>query len=399
MSKAFVNSIIYGLLIVLISANSGFSQNRYNFNFDEKWEWVDLMIDEQCSLYGVLEQLKFLRDEYDINTGRLLFRELSKLDNLNHLNLLTSIIERDVSVNREYFKKQFSPYIGNISYEENFGGIIRAAVILTELRNSFNEENKLFTDRNYLIKPAEQISSDMKLSFNYSNAEFLLSTFRSPLTETDYKSLYESDIINNIISNFYKDGISKDEFINCIREVSSNEPLINIYIICNPLAFMSFGNVRNNIDDYSATLNVIKKEEQNIIENCAYLLSQFFPSNIIITNNIDLLYGSRIIGWRGKDNEIQLDLNRFGNNYELFTKYLTRELFFDVKNATQLNTIDYLYSNEDTILIKLIEEVYDNGISNYLAPILQANRPSSLLEKDFSLFKRTYKAIIDREIL
>lgn len=397
MYKLFINRGIYGVLIVLITAGLSFSQNRYNFDFQEKWEWVDLMIDNQCSLFGVIEQLKFLRDEYDINTGRLLFRELAKLDSLNQLNDFSKVIENDISVNRDYFRKQFSLFTGNINLADNFGGIVKAAVILTELRNSFNEENKLFADRTYLIKPAEQIPTEMKLSFDFSNADYLLSILKNPLSESDFKSLYESENINNITGNFKNKVISKEEFINCIKEVNNNDPLNNIYIICNPLAYLTLGNVRNNIENYEKTVNEIKNVQQNIFMNCAYLLSQFFPPNIIITNKINLLFGSRIAGWRGSNNEIQLDLNRFGNNYDLFTKYLTRELFYDVKNATQLNTIDYLYSNEDTILIKLIEEVYDNGISNYLAPILQANRPQSLLEKDFALFKRTYKAIIEKK--
>ena len=119
--------------------------------------------------------------------------------------------------------------------------------------------------------------------------------------------------------------------------------------------------------------------------------------NIIVDRDVNLTYGTRVCGWKGNNKEILLDLSRFGDNYDLLTKYLTRELFYDVKKGAQLDVIKYLYSNEDTLLIKLIEEVYDNGISNYLAPILQANRPSALLEKDFTLFRKTYKSITEKK--
>jgi len=160
---------------------------------------------------------------------------------------------------------------------------------------------------------------------------------------------------------------------------------------------MSLGWVNEYNKEFSSTLSIVKNEKQNIIFSCAYMFSQFFPSNIIVDRDVNLTYGTRVCGWKGNNKEILLDLSRFGDNYDLLTKYLTRELFSDVKNGAQLDVINYLYSNEDTLLIKLIEEVYDNGVSNYLAPILQANRPSALLEKDFILFRNTYKAITSKK--
>ncbi|MFZ4589983.1 MAG: tetratricopeptide repeat protein [Ignavibacteria bacterium] len=383
------------IFLVVLSSVTSFAQNKYNFNFEQNWEWVDLMLSEQCQMFGVLEQVKYLRDEQNINDGRRLFRELAKLDSLNQLRLLPKIIETDLAVNRNLFTKLITPVAETIDYSDNFGGIIRAAVKLTELRNSFQEENKLFESRDYLVKTTEQIPSDMRLNFISRDAEFVLNNLSKSLTEDDYFGFYGSDEVTAYLALLKNGCVTKEEFINCFRQVQKNDPLTNVYICCNPLSFMSLGLVNQNYKEFSSKLSVVLTEKQNIVFSCAYLLSQFFPSNIVVNRDVNLTYGTRVCGWKGNNKEIILDLSRFGDNYELLTRYLTRELFSDVKHGAQLDVIKYLYSNEDTLLIKLVEEVYDNGISNYLAPILQANRPSALLEKDFSLFRKTYKSIAE----
>ncbi|MCI0473670.1 MAG: hypothetical protein L0Y76_08825, partial [Ignavibacteria bacterium] len=73
-----------------------YSQNRFNFNYDTDFDWIDLMIDPQANYETVKDRIKFLRDEMDIEEGRVLLRELSKLDSLNSLNYLHEIIEKDV---------------------------------------------------------------------------------------------------------------------------------------------------------------------------------------------------------------------------------------------------------------------------------------------------------------
>jgi tetratricopeptide (TPR) repeat protein len=389
--------ILFVFLFLLLSSVYSFAQNKYNYDFEQKWDWVDLMLSDQCQMFGVLEQVKYLRDEQNINQGRRLFRELSKLDSLNQLQLLPKIIESDLSVNQKRFAQLITPAVENVNLSDNFGGIVRAAVLLTQLRNSFQEENKPFDKRDYLVKTTEQLPSDMNLNFISRDAEFILNVLSRNLSEPDFNSFYGSDEVTAYLALFKNNCITKEELINCFRQVKKNDPLTNIYILSNPLSFMSLGWVNDYYKEFSSSLSIVQNERQNIIFSCAYLLSQFFPSNIVVDRDVNLTYGTRVCGWKGNNKEILLDLSRFGDNYELLTKYLTRELFYDVKNGAQLDVIKYLYSNEDTLLLKLVEEVYDNGISNYLAPILQANRPSALLEKDFALFRKTYKAITEKK--
>jgi tetratricopeptide (TPR) repeat protein len=397
MSIIRVAKIVGILLFVSFTSIHSFAQNKYNFDFEQNWEWIDLLLSEQCQMFGVSEQVKFLRDEQDINEGRKLFRELTKLDSLNQLRLLPDIIKSDLQINRALFTKLIIPVAESVDYSDNFGGIVRAAVKLTDLRNSFQEENKLFDKRDYLLKTTEQIPTVIKLNFISRDAEFILNTLSGNLTENDLNNFYGSDEVTAYLALFKKACITKEELINCFRQVKKNDPLTNIYIICNPLSFMSLGWVNEYHKEFSSVLSTVINKNQNIVFSCAYLLAQFFPTNIVVDRDVNLTYGTRVCGWKGNNEKILLDLSRFGDNYELLTKYLTRELFNDVKNGAQLDVIKYLYSNEDTLLLKLIEEVYDNGISNYLAPVLQANRPSALLEKDFALFRKTYKSITEKK--
>ena len=249
-------------LLVVFSSVYSFAQNKYNYDFEQNWDWVDLMLSEQCTMFGVLEEVRYLRDEQNINEGRKLFRELSKLDSLNQLRLLPKVIESDLSINRKLFKGLITPVTESIDFSDNFGGIVRAAVRLTELRNSFQEENKLFDKRDYLVKTTEQIPTDMKLNFVSRDAEFVLNNLNRNLTEEDYNSFYGSEEVTAYLALFKNTCITKEELINCFRQVKKNDPLTNVYIICNPLSFMSLGWVNEYNKEFTAALSIVKMKRK-----------------------------------------------------------------------------------------------------------------------------------------
>lgn len=371
--------LIAAVMLLILSGGSK-AQVKYNFDFGKDWDWVDLLIDEQSSLFGVQEQIKYLRDEFQIEEGRILFRELAKLDSLNQLRDLPEIINEDIVKNRKYFFSIYIPAVKDIDFGEHFGGIVRAAVLIAKIRDNFNEEKKPFADRKYIVKLTELKKSNIQMTFNYNAADNILDALLKSTNESDIVSIPEMKFL---LENFDNKCVTREDLENCFRQVRRDDPLTKIYIVSNPLAFMCLGYVETFHAEYKKSLDVIKREEQNILENSVYLLSLFFPENIDFRNNIYMFYGSRNCGWRYRDNSILMDLSRFGDNYELLTKYLTRELFFDERDDIQLNVMKYLYTREDTIIYNLLDEVYSNGVSNYIAPILQANRPSSLLEKDY----------------
>ncbi|MCE1163939.1 MAG: tetratricopeptide repeat protein [Bacteroidetes bacterium] len=383
---------VAALMLILFSGLTK-AQYKYNFDFGKDWDWVDLLIDEQSSLFGVQEQIKYLRDEFQIEEGRILFRELAKLDSLNQLRGLPEVINEDIVKNRRYFFSIYMPAVKDIDFGEHFGGIVRAAVFVAKIRDNFNEEKKPFQDRRYIVKLTELKKSNIQLNFNYNAADNILDALTKNVSESDIVSTPEMKFL---LENFDNQCVTREDLENCFRQVRKDDPLTKIYILSNPMAFMCLGYVEQFLSEYKKSLDLIKREQQNILENSVYLLSLFFPENIDFKNNVYMFYGSRNCGWRYRDNSILLDLSRFGDNYELLTKYLTRELFFDERDDIQLNILKYLYTREDTLIYNLLDEVYSNGVSNYIAPILQANRPSSLLEKDFILFKKTMKAIEDR---
>jgi len=384
-------SLIVSLLFLFIADT--FAQNRYNFDFEKDWDWVDLLIDDQSRLFQVQEQIKYLRDEFRIEEGRILFRELAKLDSLNQLRDLPEIINEDIAKNRRKFFDIYIPAVKDADFSETFGGIVRAAVLLANIRDNFGEEKKPFGDRKFIVKSTELKKTNVQITFNYNAADAILDALTRGADENELVSIPEMKFL---MENFDNKCVTRDDLINCFRQVRRNDPLTKLYILSNPLAFMCFGYVEQFSDEYRKSLALVKREEQNILENSAYLLSLFFPENIDFKNSVYMFYGSRNCGWRYRDNSILMDLSRFGDDYELLTKYLTRELFFDERDDIQLNVMKYLYTGADTTIYNLLDEVYSNGVSNYIAPILLSNRPSALLEKDFILFRKTMKAIDEK---
>lgn len=384
-------SLTVSLLFLFIADT--FAQNRYNFDFEKDWDWVDLLIDDQSRLFQVQEQIKYLRDEFRIEEGRILFRELAKLDSLNQLRDLPEVINEDIAKNRGRFFEIYLPAMKDVDFSETFGGIVRAAVLLANIRDNFGEEKKPFGDRKFIVKSTELKKTNVQITFNYNAADAILDALTRGADENELVSIPEMKFL---MENFDNKCVTRDDLINCFKQVRRNDPLTKLYILSNPLAFMCFGYVEQFSDEYRKSLALIKREEQNILENSAYLLSLFFPENIDFKNSVYMFYGSRNCGWRYRDNSILMDLSRFGDDYELLTKYLTRELFFDERDDIQINVMKYLYTGEDTLIYNLLDEVYSNGVSNYIAPILLSNRPSALLEKDFILFRKTIKAIDEK---
>ncbi|HWQ82096.1 MAG TPA: DUF5700 domain-containing putative Zn-dependent protease [Ignavibacteria bacterium] len=384
-------SLTVSLLFLFIADT--FAQNRYNFDFEKDWDWVDLLIDDQSRLFQVQEQIKYLRDEFRIEEGRILFRELAKLDSLNQLRDLPEVINEDIAKNRRKFFEIYIPAVKDADFSETFGGIVRAAVLLANIRDNFGEEKKPFGDRKFIVKSTELKKTNIQITFNYNAADAILDALTRGADENELVSIPEMKFL---MENFDNKCVTREDLINCFRQVRRNDPLTKLYILSNPLAFMCFGYVEQFSDEYRKSLALVKREEQNILENSAYLLSLFFPENIDFKNSVYMFYGSRNCGWRYRDNSILMDLSRFGDDYELLTKYLTRELFFDERDDIQLNVMKYLYTGADTTIYNLLDEVYSNGVSNYIAPILLSNRPSALLEKDFILFRKTMKAIDEK---
>jgi hypothetical protein len=395
LSLSHKNIFLFLTVILSLCFSDSIAQNKYNFDFEKDWDWVDLLIDEQSRLFNVQEQIKYLRDEFEIEEGRVLFRELAKLDSLNQLKLLPEVITEDIAKNRRKFFDIYIPAVKDIDFSETFGGLVRAAVLISQIRDNFNEEKKPFAKRNYIVKLTELKKSKIQLNFNYNAADLLLDALSRDMDEKEIAAVPE---MKYLMENFEDRCLTRDELINCYRQVKRNDPMTRIYIISNPLAFMCLGYVSQFLDQYKNSLAVIKKEEQNIVENSVYLLSLFFPENIDFSNNVYMFYGSRNCGWRYRDNSILMDVSRFGDNYELLTKYLTRELFYDEKADIQVDVSRYLYTRQDTLFYNLFNEVYSNGVSNYIAPILLSNRPSALLEKDFVHFRKTMKVISDYRV-
>lgn len=387
--------LILFLLPLLSVPSVVLSQHKYGFNFEQEWEWVDLLIDEQSKTFNTTEQIKYLRDEFSIEEGRLLFAKLTKLESLGELKQLPETAMLDISVNREKFSEIFRKALEKTEFKDTYAGLISSAVTLAKIRCSFGEEKKPFNDRKFFVKQVDNPKNNVSIIFDYSGAELILSLLEKGLTDTGREELRTSYSVGEMINHSKSVCLSEEELENCIKYADSKEPLIVIYRLSNPKSFMSLGTVKFYIKGYKETIETLKSEQTNIINYCLYLLSLFFPEEISFGNKVNFLFGNRSCSWRTDEDKILFDLERFGDNFELLMRYLTRELFLDEKKQTQLDVLPYIFNGEDTSVLKVMNEIYTGGISNYIAPVIQANRPSSLLEKDFHHFKMTMKDILD----
>lgn len=386
------------LLMLLLPLNS-FSQWRYGFDFDRDFEWIDLLIDEQAKINNAQEQVKYLRNEFSIEEGRILLSSLAKLESVNEIKNLHETAMLDVPVNRDKFSEIFRTALQYSEFQDNFIGLMNAAVTLAKIRDSFGEEKKPFDNRQFFINPAENFSNGITINPDLSGAYLILDILKRGLNGVNEDELLTTAGTEKMINHSKKPCITIGDLIDCIKIVNNKDPMIQIYKIINPLSFMCLGSVNLYAKDYVKALATLENDHKQIINYCLYLLAPYFPEEIVFSNNIYFVFGNRNCCWRTDDDEILFDLSRFGDNFELMIRYITRELFKDEKKYITLDVFPYLYSNEDTIILKVLSDVYTGGISNYIAPIISTNRPSELLEKDFIHFKKTLREILDKQPL
>jgi len=383
--------ILFFFLISFFTNTSLISQDKYGFNFEKDWDWGELLADNQTALFGVQKEIIFLRDEFEIQEGRKLLSSISKLDSLNQIKNLDIIATKDLEKNTSKFLKFFYQDTCHIDFADNFAGLIRAAVYIANLRNKFAEEKKLFSSNLFAPRNIPKVNATFLINTEFSYAEIILKILKNNYSDNEIRDKLKPLFHNEILSN--NNCIDSETLVTFLKEVKDNKPLTNIYIIANPVSFFCLGLVNNYLKEFENSLIEIKNEEENIFAYSAYLLSFIFKEGLKLNNNVNYFYGNRNCEWRNNKNEIIFDLSRFGNNYDLFAKYLTRELLFDGKRIVQIDVFKYLYSKNDLLFLNLFEKVYENGIANFIAPIVFDNRPSALLEKDFQLFKRTFRTI------
>jgi hypothetical protein len=385
---------LFFFILLLILTKISYPQVNYEFDFNKNWEWFDLYSSNPAISNQLIKNIQDLSKEWSIEEARSLFRYLTKLDSLNELLNIQKIIDTDSNKNKQAWKNIFAGELKYFGEPETFRGIISAAMTITRIKKSIFPERRLFGDRKFYIKITDLKDTSTRITYNFGGAADIFNLCAAKnIGDKELKIIDGSESINAM---FRKNDpyFNKELFVNFLNLARDKKPLVEIYKLVNPYSFGGLGYLTTHFNEFRGVINSLSTKEKNLKFYSVNLLSQFFPRGAWLEANVDFLFGN----FEANNNDylemMLVNLSEFGDDYEYLARYLTRKLFLYEKYNTQLDIFRYLYSNEDTLILKLMTEVYDGGISNYMAPILEDNRPLSLLEIDFFHFKATTNAIL-----
>lgn len=381
-------------IVLLFFSKASFPQINYEFDFNKNWEWYELSSCEPAISNKLVKNIQYLSNEWSMEEARNLFRYLTRLDSINEILNLPQVADLDSNRNKAVWKYIFSRELKYFNEPETFRGLISAATIITRIKKSFVPERKLFSDRKFYVKITDFTNTSTQITFNFSGAAdiYNLCTAKQ-IGDKEEKIINNSESINSM---FKRPTIyfNKELFVQFLKLSKDKNPLIEIYKLLNPYSFGGIGFLSAHLNEFRTVVNSISEKQKNLKFYSINLLSQFFPKDAWLEANVDFLFGNFSYTRNDYIEKLLINLCEFGDDYEYLARYLTRRLFLYEKYNTQLDIFRYLYSNEDTLILNLMTEVYDGGISNYMAPILEENRPLSLLEIDFYHFKATTNAIL-----
>jgi tetratricopeptide (TPR) repeat protein len=385
---------LFFFVLLLLITKTSFSQVNYEFDFNKNWEWFDLYSSNPAISNQLIYNIQDLSKEWSLEEARNLFRYLTKLDSLNEILNLPKIIDTDSSKFKQAWKNFTASELKYFSGPETFRGIISAATVITKIKKDIFPERRLFGDRKFYIKITDLKDTTSRITYNFGGAaEIFNLCVAKNIGDKELKIIDGSESINAM---FKKNDqyFNKELFVQFLNLSRDKKPLIEIYKLINPYSYGGLGYLTTHLNEFRGVINSLSSKEKNLKFYSVNLLSQFFPKGAWLEANVDFLFGNFETSNNDYLEKMLVNLSEFGDDYEYLAKYLTRRLFLYEKYNTQLDIFRYLYSNEDTLILKLMTEVYDGGISNYMAPILEDNRPLSLLEIDFFHFKATTNAIL-----
>ncbi|MBI5402850.1 MAG: tetratricopeptide repeat protein [Ignavibacteriae bacterium] len=390
------------LFFLFLLARISPAQINYEFDFNKKWEWFDLYSSEPAISNGLIKHIQALSEDWTVEEGRTLFRNLAKLDSLNELHNLQKVIDTDSNAGKNLWKHYTARELKYFNEPQTFRGIITAAIVVSKIRKSIFPDRKIFANRNFYIKITDKIDTSSHISFNLNGAADIYNLcITNDVTEKEIAFIDTSSVLKSV---FRKKSpyFNRDLFVAFLKLSKNKQPLYEIYKLMNPYSYGGLGFTAAHLPEFRNVISSVNKYQQNLKFYSINLLSQFFPVGAWLEANVFFFFGNveeksaktSLSHGEEYQEKLLVNLATIGDDYEYLAKYMTRRLFIYEKYNTQLDIFPYIFSDEDTLIYQLMNEVYEGGISNYMAPILEENRPLSLMEIDFYHFKSTTSAIL-----
>jgi|WetSurMetagenome_2_1015567.scaffolds.fasta_scaffold65275_1 hypothetical protein len=389
--------IVTGLLSFFVS-QFVYSQNKFEFDFEKNWEWTDLLTYNATLSNDLLSAVKILVNEYSIDEARFLFRTLTHLDSLNQVKLLPGVSALDPTKNRSFRKYLIEKELNCFDKSDDFKGLIQTALVVTNIKKNFSPNRKIFNNRQFYLKTIGNFDTNTVINFDCEGALQIINLVtKDSLTYEDYRIIENSPYLNMVYNRGEVICTSKEIFTKSLYYARRKEPIVVLYKFINPSSFLNLGYVSVYSSNFINVINTFQSQRENIKFYIINLLSQYFPKGAKFNVIVNFLFGYENCNWNMHSENLPVNITLFGDDYEYFAKYLVRELFIYEKDNTFIDVFPYLFSGSDTLILQIIKDVFEGGISNYIAPILAENRPASLMEKDFLLFKSTIYAILQKK--
>ena len=402
MKKTFVYAFFF--LFLFLFVKSSFAQNNYEFDFSKNWEWFDLYSSKPAISNQLIKTIQDLSKEWSIEEARNFFRHLIKLDSLNEILNLPQIIDTDSNINKNQWKLNTIKELKYFNEPKTFRGLISTATVVTKIRKNFFPDRKIFDSRKFYLKITDKTDTTSHISCDFSGAVDIYNLcIKKETEENELKSVNDYASLEAMFKN--QNGyFNKELFVKFLKLAKDKRTLVEIYKLINPYSFGGFGFLTAHLNEFRNVITTLNAKQENLKFYITNLLSLFFPKGAWLEANVGFLFGNFEYNYKILENQSEeykekllVNLCTMGDDYEYLARYMTRRLFTYEKHNTQIDILPYIFTGGDTLILMLMSEVYDGGISNYMAPIIEDNRPLSLLEIDFFHFKATTNAIINKK--
>ena len=384
--------LLFILFLPIFIPGKTYSQPNYGFDFSRSWEWEDLINETVINTPAFAPMVQELKENLTIEDARIIFYELSQLNSLDEIHNLNDVVRLDRDMVSGIWTEKIDAQLGGFSPDPTFTGMLETAARLTRARLPMEQGTPQFKNKTYLEQPINERKGGVILTLEYYGADEIIDYYgKDEITREDVLSIYNSPPYRTVFENSMSRGITEEDFTDFLELSHNSSTLFNIYKWINPKSFLGFGGVSLYRDRFQTVLSSLKKNETNVNEYVTEKVARYLPDNPGVSSEMYFLFGGGIEGWATDNRKIGINLEYFGDDYEHLLSFMIHEFYYQAEKEVQLPVYEFILNGKDLKFIKLLVEIMAVGTANYIGPIGSENRPSALLEKDFTIFNRAVK--------
>lgn len=382
-------------IFLFVFTKNSFPQERYGFDFGKNFDWYDLLLNDNTKNSVVLTSyVRSLMEEFSIEDGRILFRQLAKLESLSEIKNLSEIVKLEDDPELANWKFLLDSSLAVYNEPNNFSGLVNAAYLLSKfhLKEGFN--GNYFKKKKYEPNIVPSHTLDINLEFEPYPADYMLDILgKDSLTSDDLIVLDTSIVFRSFCDTSINPGMTTEKLISFINSAQQKKPLYEICKIIHPGCFRNLGGVSLYVKEFKEVLNTIRAKEDNLRAEALYVLSMYLPGGTAFVTKAYLALGNFIDTVKDENDNFIIRMENVGDDYERFSRLAARGIFKVIWDDIEIDINKYLVKKEDSLLLSIIDNIYYSSCINYIATQFKEDRPSSMLEKDFAFFNKSVTAI------